>query len=198
MAEVVLAITDTQLSTVEWSLMLADQLYCTFFLVAKLYSLGWGWWVTALGVASVLASRKSIADHLSFHFPFILRGDSKRISGSLLESIKLVLVSALASFVSLIGLQLSMTSILTVCSPRPFHQFIPTCFLITLIIFQVNQLNQVVQGFVFVTCECRFDLTPQTKLLTLLITHLPLTPFRLSHRHHRMLFRLSLACHSCS
>ncbi|PWN50559.1 hypothetical protein IE53DRAFT_88751 [Violaceomyces palustris] len=68
MAIVVNRVNQTQLAVCDWGMMLADQLYCTLFLMNKLYRLGWGW------------------------------GDEKFVSRSFISTLRAVLYSALASF----------------------------------------------------------------------------------------------------
>ncbi|EPQ27967.1 uncharacterized protein PFL1_04294 [Pseudozyma flocculosa PF-1] len=68
MNSIIYRVNQVQYAVVEWAVMLSDQLYCTIFLLYKLYGLGWGW------------------------------GDEKHISGSLLSTLRTIMYSALASF----------------------------------------------------------------------------------------------------
>jgi hypothetical protein len=69
MADVVARVNQEQWALIEWTLMLADELYCTAFFCVKLYQLGWGW------------------------------GEDKHVSHSFLGTLRRILLSALACFV---------------------------------------------------------------------------------------------------
>ncbi|KAI3483926.1 hypothetical protein L1887_53082 [Cichorium endivia] len=69
MATVVTMVNQKQYALIEWTLMLADGLYCTIFFCVKLYELGWGW------------------------------GEDKHVSRSFLETLRRILISAFACFV---------------------------------------------------------------------------------------------------
>lgn len=69
MADVVVRVNQKQWALIEWSLMLADELYCTMFFCMKLYELGWGW------------------------------GDDKHVSRNFLHTLKRILISAFACFI---------------------------------------------------------------------------------------------------
>lgn len=87
----------TQWALIEWSLMLADELYCTTFFCIKLYELGWGW------------------------------GEDKHVSRNFLDTLKRILISALASFM------------------------LPSFLLITLIVMQVLRHRPDIEGYIFIT-----------------------------------------------
>ena len=58
-----------QWALTEWTLMLADELYCTSFFCIKLYELGWGW------------------------------GEDKHVSRNFLDTLQKIIISAFACFV---------------------------------------------------------------------------------------------------
>ncbi|SPO28840.1 uncharacterized protein UTRI_05155_B [Ustilago trichophora] len=69
MAEVVILVNQKQWALTEWTLMLADELYCTTFFCVKLYELGWGW------------------------------GEDKHVSRNFLDTLRRILISAFACFI---------------------------------------------------------------------------------------------------
>ena len=97
MSDIVVRVNKEQWALTEWSLMLADQLYCTIFFCIKLYELGWGW------------------------------GEDKHVSRNFLDTLRRILISALASFV------------------------IPSFLLITLIAMQALLYKPWIEGYIFAT-----------------------------------------------
>ncbi len=69
MPEVIARVNQKQYALTEWTLMLADELYCTIFFCVKLYELGWGW------------------------------GEDKHVSRNFLDTLRKILISAMACFV---------------------------------------------------------------------------------------------------
>lgn len=69
MSDIVVRVNKEQWALIEWSLMLADELYCTTFFCLKLYELGWGW------------------------------GEDKHVSRNFLDTLRRILINALASFI---------------------------------------------------------------------------------------------------
>ena len=69
LADVVVRSNQKQWNLAEWSLMLADELYCTAFFCIKLYELGWGW------------------------------GEDKHVSRNFLDTLQKIIISAFACFV---------------------------------------------------------------------------------------------------
>ncbi|KAJ1018164.1 hypothetical protein NDA16_005030 [Ustilago loliicola] len=97
MSDIVVRVNKEQWALTEWSLMLADEFYCTIFFCIKLYELGWGW------------------------------GEDKHVSRNFLDTLRRILISALASFV------------------------IPSFLLITLFAMQALLYKPWIEGYIFAT-----------------------------------------------
>ncbi|CBQ69842.1 hypothetical protein sr15760 [Sporisorium reilianum SRZ2] len=97
MADVVARVNQRQWALIEWILMLSDELYCTIIFCIKLRQVGWGW------------------------------GQDKHVSRTFLDTLKKILVSAMACFV------------------------VPSFLLIALIVMQALRYRPDLEGYVFAT-----------------------------------------------